>query len=456
MPMDLGKTIDSRSAEWQKALDMAQGNILKSHGRDYSAFVLVEFRPHLNPRAQLGKLGLDWITTASQQAAQTQKYLKQVESGTCPEPELFANLFLSVWGYLGLGFTPCELSRAFPHPQNDFRAIVEPSLTNWFLHGMAYHGPHLSDPPRLWWEPQYQGRVDALLLLACNDRATLDLAVGEARRQIEEFGCVRHIEHGKTHRVNDTTLEPFGFADGISQPAFLGAGPLADPEIVFCQDRLAATEHAFGSYLVYRKLEQNVKLFQEEEERLANLLGLKGSDRDRAGAMIVGRFRDGSPIIKTDRPGWQPALDDNFDYSGDPKGMQCPLHSHIRKVRQRPDGKPRLVRRGVPYGSYDPTDAKMARPHKGSGLLFLSFQSNIQAQFGSLQQDWANDPDFEAPNVGKDPIAGQGFSSSAQEWPLTWGKAGTSPCQLRSFVTMKGGEFFFTPSRPFFERLASE
>ena len=98
----------------------------------------------------------------------------------------------------------------------------------------------------------------------------------------------------------------------------------------------------------------------------------------------------------------------------------------------------------------------MARPHKGSGLLFLSFQSNIQAQFGSLQQDWANGADFEAANAGKDPIAGQGFSSSAQEWPLTWGKSDTSPCQLRSFVTMKGGEFFFTPSRPFFKRLASE
>ncbi len=86
----------------------------------------------------------------------------------------------------------------------------------------------------------------------------------------------------------------------------------------------------------------------------------------------------------------------------------------------------------------------------------MSFQSNIQAQFGSLQQDWANDPDFEAPNAGKDPIAGQGFSSSAQEWPLAWGKDGTSPCQLSSFVTMKGGEFFFTPSHPFFKRLAAD
>jgi Dyp-type peroxidase family len=455
MPLDLGKAIDTESAEWQQVLDMAQGNILKSHGRDYSALLLVEFRPHLNPRAQLGKLGLNWITTASQQGAQTLRYLKQLESGTDPEPELFANLFLSVWGYLGLGFTQDELSGAFRHPQNDARAKVEPSLTNWFLHGMAYHGPHLSDPPRLWWEPQYQGRVDALLLLACNDRPTLESAVVEARRQLEEFGCVRHIENGKTHRANKATLEPFGFADGISQPTFLGTGSLDHPEIVFCQDRLAATENAFGSYLVYRKLEQNVKMFRKEEERLADFLGLKGQDRDRAGGMIVGRFRDGSPIIKTDRSGWQPEFDDDFDYSGDPKGMQCPLHSHIRKVRQRPDGKPRLVRRGVPYGTYDPSDAKMARPDKGSGLLFLSFQSNIQEQFGSLQQDWANDPDFEVPNAGKDPIAGQGFSSSAQQWPLTWGKDGTRPCQLGSFVKMKGGEFFFTPSRPFFEKLAS-
>ncbi len=356
MPLDLGKAIDSRSAEWQRALDMAQGNILKSHGRDHSALLLVEFRPHVNPRAQLGKLGLNWITTASQQAAQTEKYRKQVESGASPEPELFANLFLSVWGYLGLGFTPQELSRAFPHPQNDFRAIVEPSLTNWFLHGMAYHGPHLSDPPRLWWEPQYQGRVDALLLLACNDRPTLDAAVGDARRQIEEFGCVRQIENGKTHRVNRSTLEPFGFADGISQPAFLGAGSLADPEIVFCQDRLAATENAFGSYLVYRKLEQNVKLFREEEERLADVLDLKGKDRERAGGMIVGRFRDGSPIIKTGKAGMATGIRRRLRLQRRSEGYAVPgSRSHSKGEaaarRQTPPSPTRCPLRYIrPYG----------------------------------------------------------------------------------------------------------
>jgi hypothetical protein len=41
---------------------------------------------------------------------------------------------------------------------------------------------------------------------------------------------------------------------------------------------------------VFRKLEQNVRRFKQVEEDPADALELTGDDRERAGAMIVGRF----------------------------------------------------------------------------------------------------------------------------------------------------------------------
>jgi deferrochelatase/peroxidase EfeB len=174
--------------------------------------------------------------------------------------------------------------------------------------------------------------------------------------------------------------------------------------------------------------------------------------------MIVGRFRDGTPLTRSGRPGWQPPEDNNFDYvsQGGDDGRRCPLHAHIRKVRPRPDENRRIVRRGVPYGAYDPTDEQMKYPETGSGLLFLSFQSNIQSQFGRVQTDWANNVHFSKDFTGIDPLIGQGWNPTGYNWPVKWDDPaqGTIQQGLGKFVTMKGGEFFFAPSLPFFEKLA--
>jgi Dyp-type peroxidase family len=264
------------------------------------------------------------------------------------------------------------------------------------------------------------------------------------------------VERGKTHRKNRRTIEHFGFVDGISQPRFfVGENDVSDKNIVLESDQLAGTPGAMGSYLVYRKLEQNVKAFRAAEDKLAAALGV---GREQAGARIVGRFRDGSPLTKKDEPGLTPPDDNNFDYAGqhDADGSRCPFHAHIRKVRPRPDQRERMVRRGVPYGAYDPADEGMEYPEAGSGLLFLSFQRNIQSQFGGIQTEWANNAHFPKDFVGMDPLIGQGWNPLGQAWPVKWGDPtkGTIQQELGKLVTMKGGEFFFAPSLPFFEKLA--
>ena len=127
--------------------------------------------------------------------------------------------------------------------------------------------------------------------------------------------------------------------------------PLAPLSLVLRPDPGVTDPDAFGSYYVFRKLEQDVMGFAVAEHRLADELGLEGSDRARAGAMIVGRYRDGTPLVLSETDGFVPAKANDFRYEphltsvgtmapSDPLGVKCPFHAHIRKVnpRRTPDG----------------------------------------------------------------------------------------------------------------------
>src|SRR5262249_20727275 len=92
----------------------------------------------------------------------------------------------------------------------------------------------------------------------------------------------------------------------------------------------------YGSFFVFRKLEQNVRGFRSALADLTRVLG-PGSDVERAGAMAVGRFRDGTPIVPTTAPTPGAELN-NFTYAADDSsGKVCPFHAHIRKTNPRGD-----------------------------------------------------------------------------------------------------------------------
>ena len=117
--------------------------------------------------------------------------------------------------------------------------------------------------------------------------------------------------HG-LHNRNGEGIEQSGYGDGRSQPIFLtedidaerlrkdGAtnwGPKFGLRRAIVPDPTGVEPSSqFGSYFIYRKLEQNVRKFKDDENKLATRLGLTGNDVDRAGAMIIGRFEDGTPL----------------------------------------------------------------------------------------------------------------------------------------------------------------
>jgi deferrochelatase/peroxidase EfeB len=137
------------------------------------------------------------------------------------------------------------------------------------------------------------------------------------------------------------------------------------------------------------------------------------------------------------------------------------MQAHIRKVNPRgraPDTTldeekaRRITRRGITYGAHVPdgTPAKDL-PVKGLGVLFMCYQANIAAQFGFMQRNWANSASFPQGEIGADALGGQG-RRQYHEWPARYGQSARTPFAFQSFITTKGGEFFFAPSRPFFDR----
>ena len=124
-----------------------------------------------------------------------------------------------------------------------------------------------------------------------------------------QAACAKGRPHGRTLRNARTEpVEHFGFEDGISQPLSLktdierwaaGAAqkwdPTANPfSLLLVRDAIAP--HTYGSYAVYRKLEQDVAGFRSQTMRLAELVDQPG-DLARAGALAVGRLSDGTPLV---------------------------------------------------------------------------------------------------------------------------------------------------------------
>jgi Dyp-type peroxidase family len=496
---------DPAHAAW---LGNLQGNILTGHGRDHTVHIFIRLPgDQAAARALVAELARH-VTSASKQETERQQFKSFGIPGA-----LFGNLLLSAHGYRRLGFSDEVLRGAFEEAANQPR----PTASN-FLDGMAKNAvSDLGDPPLAEWEPGFdKGDIDAMLLLADDDEDYLGRRAREVVDALDGRCGIARIERGKALRTDEGEgIEHFGYVDGRSQPLFLstdfanleggaigpgtteaGGGkidvwnPFEPLELVLLPDPLAERPDCLGSYFVFRKVEQNVRDFIIEEQRLADRLGLQGTARERAGAMVVGRFRDGTPIVLSQTDGFIPQKENNFRYDrgpGDKDALRCPFHGHIRKTNPRGDivelGAPeeaerahRIARRGITYGKRDrDPDAFQVLddlPSKDVGLLFMCFQASIRNQFAFMQRGWANNqgfvrrsPQTGEPLTGIDPIIGQFDSEQEggpknaridQTWKPRFGEAEpTVETFFGDFVKMRGGEFFFAPSIPFLRNLAA-
>lgn len=464
-----------------RMLQSLQGNILKGHGRDFTVNVFFSLDPErqLESRRMLRTLANLHVTSAHRQLLDARRFKETGAGGGA-----FVHVALAYQGYIALG---CENSAP---TDADFRL------------GMKSEGSRaaLNDPDLDQWEAPFRHDIHGVVLVAHETEARVAALTATIRELVEHCGgTVIHVQHGKALRnAEGIGIEHFGYVDGRSQPLLLqedidaeiaSAGNLMwDPAFplstALVRDPGANDPVSCGSFFIFRKLEQHVHDFKEREQKIADRLGLTGADRDLAGALIVGRFEDGTPVTLSDvASGGTPPND--FSYSGDP-GLRCPFHAHIRKANPRGSGgagseaqerSHMMPRRGIPFEDMRrpthpeelPEAANLAEfrervapllPRSGVGLLFMAYNAEIARQFMFTQRSWANNPRFpqQPPGVhGIDPVIGQGDNNPGeQRLPRRWDdpSAGTTAnVAFSGFVKMRGGEYFFSPSLTFLRTL---
>jgi len=296
--------------------------------------------------------------------------------------------------------------------------------------------------------------------------------------------------------MNGTGIEHFGYADGISQPIFLESDnkkqltnaewdDTTELKRVLVPDTGTDMPDSFGSFLVFRKLEQNVKAFKDAEGdndpipgNLPAIKDVSGKvNPELAGAMLVGRFESSTPVVKSsvDNPSNPHQPTNDFNYADDLSGLKCPFHAHIRLMNPRNGdtiagdvSAQRITRRGIPYDDIgripegkieQVTDDILDenQPSSGIGLLFMCYQSSITSQFEIIQGHWANEGNIKGHIIGaQDSLISQG-TNPTKSLPAQWGSpAQTAPFAFSNFVTNKGGEYFFTPSISFLRSLSQQ
>jgi len=418
---------------------------------------------------------------------------------------------LSTSGLIKLGLTATDLE-SFP------LAFQHGSTAPWRASALGDTGRN--DPAGwLWGGPD--DAVDAILILYAATQKALDAMTAAKRKQARSHGHEITYElplaplPTKADKTGVRVREPFGFADGISQPRIRGAGrpagngqaihmvepgefiigypdnlgylppspsvaAEADPDNILPalgadpfrqRPRFVPTAPAArrdlgrnGSFLVARQLEQDREGFDAFLEEAASQVGAdrKAQDagatslEDWIAAKMVGRWKDGSSLVRnplapsTATQASTTARQDNDFLLGeeDPAGERCPLGAHIRRANPRETFDPgsqqqlaisnrhRILRVGRPYGPDG--DGK-------EGLLFMCLNTDIDRQFGFIQQTWALAPSFHGLEAEVDPFVGVSPKRGRFTIPTASGPVRVKG--LRDFVTVKGGAYFFLPGR---------
>jgi Dyp-type peroxidase family len=328
-------------------------------------------------------------------------------------------------------------------------------------------------------------------------KAAVDTVMGLAKQ------CGLTVIHRQNAKALDSQREHFGWADGFGQPLIEGVAPpnpaqnpwpalkagefihgYPDEDDQTVSGPAAALLHN-STYMVYRKLHQNVALFRcqlnAEADRYAENVHPQPAPThtqliELVAAKIVGRWRDGLPIEQPrdlthiTKPLVEEASPDaqanNFNYAGDLNGRRCPLGAHIRRTNPRDSlevsdpatrgdtmtRRHRILRRGMPYGDPLPIDST-ENDGKDRGLIFICFNAALDRQFEFVQSQWCND--------------GNAFGLGAQKDYLLGDNDGTGIATIQGdpphimrvpqdVVTTRGTEYLLMPGIRALKALATD
>ena len=464
---------DNLTRETAAALMAIPGNSAKSHGRGFSSWLFFRFgsemaeadKPTELRRFIKGCRAEGWHTSLYEQLedraafveAEDRHYQKTHEH-LPPDSSAAARPFGTVL-LTGKSFD------YLPTPQR-FRHTIGHEV---FFDGMFDFRSILGDVPAdglntasdAWaMSGAYTQTFDIALYLAANTRHRCDRFVAAALKLSDACHLQTvHRENGfiwQPDGPGTPMREPFGFRDGVSNLLFLKndfeahrrAHPHAAWDPTGSWDQLLYLPKpsrfdprpnplAGGSFVVLRKLQQNVAAFRtwESQNHRPATAGIE------PGAHLIGRTREGCPLADLAAVGRM----NDFNYDGDTDASRCPFHAHIRKTNPRgsswskePSERDILfVRRGMIYAPDDQLELADRPDFDGNvGLLFTGYMSNPGLRFNKMLSAWMQSSSFPQLDVsGIDPL-------------------GTlPPSGLPQFVQPRGGGYFFAPPIPWVDAL---
>lgn len=367
-----------------------------------------------------------------------------------------------------------------------------------------------NDPDHWQWGSPATQPVDALLLLYARDGTALVRLSDEIGPGFTNNGMAQVVRLDTSPLTN---RDHFGFRDSISQPTIEGLSRSDTPantvkagefilgyqnEYDLYTDRPLLPASADpgnllpraagsgerdlgrnGSYLVFRQLEQDVRGFWRFMDDVTRSTDGTSSPLVPTwlASKLVGRWPNGAPLAVS------PDLDDpdlatfnDFGYGkADRDGLKCPISAHIRRTHPRDsldpepgtdqsialDKRHRLLRRGRAYGPPVPPEEQFAVGSGAAsdgesprGLHFICLCANIARQFEFVQHTWVNNPKFDGLYNEVDPLLGPrgpgGATFTVPRRPIRRRITG-----IPSFVTVRGGGYFFLPGRRALRYLAS-
>jgi len=448
-----------------------QGNVLRAYGNSYpcTAYVFVGISDVGGGRA--------WLD-------ETADLVSSDEEWRGEKPHSHRNVAVTCAGLHALGI-PQDLIGTF---------------SDEFRQGMAARSVMLGDlgpsACERWDSGLGTGAAHVLVILNARAKDEVEAELASLRDEIAHASGVAivHEQYAELLRPppGDPAAPPreqFGFSDGAAQPAIAGVSESAAPgggvplasgawralavgefvlgypdedTLVDPQKRLPSAPAdplgRSGTYVVYRKLRQDVALFRRTLRDAA--ARFSSGDEELLAAKVVGRWRNGTPLVTSpDRPdprftATAPGSNDFRYLDVDVAGRRCPLGAHIRRSNPRDAlGWPgldeagllsfrhRIIRRGVPYGPPLPAGV-LEDDGVDRGLVFVCFNASISRQFESVQLQWLNDGNGFHLGYDSDFLLGS---------PLGTGKMtvqGDPPFMLGPqgpFVTTRGGEYMFMP-----------
>jgi Dyp-type peroxidase family len=392
------------------------------------------------------------------------------------------------------------LNVAFTYRGLDVLGVPETSLQSFpdeFVQGMKARREILGDVgknhPRNWEAMWHLEKVGAWVGIYANSMDGLESQCGELQSLMRKtHGAVELGRQDAGALMVDGkpgSKEHFGYSDGFGNPDYLGVerdtqpgqgklnpdgtwAPLATGELLlgYADEAgelpVAPIPHLLannGTFMVYRKLHQNVETFRKYLKENGRLYP---GGEEKLASKFIGRWRDGTPVeLSPDAEDKSIVGDENhpvdkkrvvnFKFGDDLDGTRCPIGAHVRRTNPRDAfgfkgkliNRRRITRRGLPYGPYVPEDQPV-QDSGNHGIVFMVLNASLFRQFEFVQQQWieygndahqGNDKDMLIGNHGGEgKFVIQGTEDPSNP-PFICGG-------LPNFVELRGGDYFFVPS----------